>query len=80
MARGSLLLTVLGVLLVALPAGAQDGKPQVRVERGLVYDKVGDTELRLDLAMPAAGDGPFPAVVCVHGGGWVGPHCRGWRR
>src|SRR5262249_22409445 len=28
--------------------------------------------LQLDLAMPKDGDGPFPAVVCIHGGGWRG--------
>jgi acetyl esterase/lipase len=26
--------------------------------------------LQLDLAMPSAGTGPFPAVVCIHGGGF----------
>jgi acetyl esterase/lipase len=40
------------------------------VEKGLVYGKGGDVDLKLDLAMPKAGDGPFPAVVCIHGGGW----------
>jgi acetyl esterase/lipase len=28
--------------------------------------------LRLDLARPRQGDGPFPVVVCIHGGGWSG--------
>ncbi len=50
---------------------AQD-KPAVRVERDLVYGKGGDTDLKLNLAMPAKGDGPFPAIVCIHGGGWRG--------
>ncbi len=27
--------------------------------------------LLLDLAMPKAGDGPFPVVVFLHGGGWL---------
>ena len=26
--------------------------------------------MQLNLAMPAKGDGPFPAIVCLHGGGW----------
>jgi acetyl esterase/lipase len=34
-----------------------------------VYGVVGDHALRLDLARPP-GDGPFPAIVFVHGGGW----------
>ena len=27
-------------------------------------------ELKLDLARPATDDGPFPAIVFIHGGGW----------
>ncbi len=34
------------------------------------YTKAGNVELQLDIAMPKEGAGPFPAVVCVHGGGW----------
>jgi acetyl esterase/lipase len=34
-----------------------------------VYTKAGDTELKLDLARPAEGEGPFPAVLVIHGGG-----------
>ncbi len=70
------LLLILGVVaLIALPAlflvRAQDTKPEARVERDLVYGKGGDTDLKLDLAMPKDGDGPFPVVVCLHGGGWT---------
>lgn len=42
----------------------------IAVERDLTYAKVGETELKLDLAMPKAGSGPFPAVVFLHGEGW----------
>jgi acetyl esterase/lipase len=42
----------------------------VRVERDLTYGKGGDVDLKLDLALPREGEGPFPAVVCIHGGGW----------
>ena len=31
------------------------------------FNKVGDTELKLDLARPAEGEGPFPAVLVIHG-------------
>jgi acetyl esterase/lipase len=58
------------LLLVPIVARAQEARPEVRVERDLVYGKGGDTELKLDLAVPANGPGPFPAVVCLHGGGW----------
>lgn len=58
------------VVAAALAAGAlaQD-RPGVRVEKDLVYGKAGTEELRLDLAIPE-GNGPFPAVICIHGGGW----------
>ena len=58
---------------VGLPAvvAAADGPP-IREETDLVFGKGGGADLKLDLAMPADGAGPFPAVVCIHGGGWVG--------
>jgi acetyl esterase/lipase len=45
---------------------------KIVVERDVVFGKGGNTELKLDLAMPKEGKGPFPAVVCIHGGGWKG--------
>jgi acetyl esterase/lipase len=61
------------VLLIA-PAwlNAQENKVEVEVERGVVYGKGGTADLMLNLAMPKEGDGPFPAIVCIHGGGWRG--------
>ncbi|HBI43634.1 MAG TPA: alpha/beta hydrolase [Planctomycetales bacterium] len=58
-------------LLAALAAPTANG-PAVREELDVVFGKGGDTDLKLDLAMPADGAGPFPAVVCIHAGGWVG--------
>lgn len=66
------LLTGLFALLLAAPLSAQEKKFQVQMEKDLIYGKGGQTELKLDLAMPKDGAGPFPAVVCVHGGGWRG--------
>jgi acetyl esterase/lipase len=61
------------VLVLLLGFQVQGGEnAAARVERDLVYGKGGDTELKLDLAVPAQGKGPFPAVVCLHGGGWRG--------
>lgn len=42
---------------------------EILVEENLTYGKGGDTELKLDLARPQ-GEGPFPAIVFIHGGGW----------
>lgn len=43
---------------------------QPQFEPDLVYTSTAGYELKLDLAVPP-GAGPFPAVVCLHGGGWV---------
>lgn len=49
------------------PAPAQDGP---RTLRDVVYGTVVGVDLLLDAAFPASGDGPFPVVLCLHGGGW----------
>jgi len=75
MRRG--LLSALGIVWAAIlwmppnAANAQDSRPAIRVENDVVFGKGGTTELKLDLAMPKEGEGPFPAIVCLHGGGWV---------
>jgi len=52
--------------LIAVPAWCVD----VVIEENVPYGLAGDTELQLDLARPAGGNGPFPALVFIHGGGW----------
>ncbi len=42
----------------------------IKVENDIVYRKVGDRELSLDMALPAEGNGPFPALLIIHGGAW----------
>lgn len=58
-----LLLMANGVSLAADPTG-------VVFEPGLEYSHPGDQALQLDLARPESGEGPFPAVLCIHGGGF----------
>jgi acetyl esterase/lipase len=53
----------------AADAPAVVEKPQIIVEEGVVYGNADGEVLRLDLARPA-GEGPFPAIVFIHGGGW----------
>jgi acetyl esterase/lipase len=68
-----------GVLLSAFAASAFGQSP--KVEADVVYGKAGDRELKLDLCRPTTGKGPYPAVVCLHGGGWrMGnkKELRGW--
>jgi acetyl esterase/lipase len=64
------LLALLTLLPAAWPQGA---KP--KIERDVVYGKAGGIDLQLDLAVPQ-GKGRFPAVVCIHGGGWRFGHRR----
>lgn len=39
-------------------------------EPSITYGKGGDVELKLDLARPASGKGPFPALIFIYGSGW----------
>ncbi|MCL4206224.1 MAG: alpha/beta hydrolase [Pirellulaceae bacterium] len=57
-------------------AGADNG--QIVIEDNITYGKAGETELKLDLARPQ-GDGPFPAIVFIHGGGWSGGNRQAYR-
>jgi acetyl esterase len=52
--------------------------PDPVVEENIAYRRAGETELNLDLAQPA-GNGPFPALVFIHGGGWYTGSRRGYR-
>jgi acetyl esterase/lipase len=62
---GALIVTVSPCHRVTVSA-----QTKVPTEFDVVYGKAGDKELKLDLARPAEGKGPFPVVVCMHGGGW----------
>ncbi|WP_254508956.1 alpha/beta hydrolase [Anatilimnocola floriformis] len=42
----------------------------VQWETGIEYANPDGTHLQLNLARPKAGAGPFPAVLCIHGGGF----------
>jgi acetyl esterase/lipase len=70
-----LLVAALGLVSV-LPVGAQKppAKPEVpegvAFEPGVEYANPDNQHLQLDLARPKTGDGPFPAVLCIHGGGF----------
>ena len=68
-------LTCLAVLLLVIPVSAQTPKTlkvpdSVTFESGVEYSKPDGESLALDIARPKTGDGPFPAVLCIHGGGF----------
>ncbi|MFI5455615.1 MAG: alpha/beta fold hydrolase [Isosphaerales bacterium] len=46
--------------------------PKVTFEQDIVYSKIGSSELKLDLARPAEGEGLIPVIVVIHGGAWRG--------
>ena len=52
-------------------AGTPTGQLSVKVERGVLYDTIEKQKLYLDIARPKEG-GPYPCVVVLHGGAWVG--------
>jgi acetyl esterase/lipase len=60
---------ILGIGTV-IAAGAEPSK--TTSEQDIVYTKAGASELKLDLARPAEGSGPFPAILVIHGGAWRG--------
>ena len=39
-------------------------------ETGIEYTNPDEQHLQLNLARPKQGNGPFPAVICIHGGGF----------
>jgi acetyl esterase/lipase len=61
-------LTLLALAPILLPA-AQPVTPAVTVEKGIHYATAGADKMLLDIAVPP-GDGPFPCIVCFHGGAW----------
>lgn len=60
---------------LALAVASASGQKQpavpdgVTFETGIEYTNPDDQHLKLNIARPK-GDGPFPAVVCIHGGGF----------
>jgi len=48
--------------------GVLAAEPVLHVE--MPYQTIAGTQLKLDLAVPGTGKGPYPVVVCLHGGGW----------
>ena len=66
------------VLLAGLvpPLSAQELVVPKSVEwlTGIEYSNPDDQHLQVNLARPRDGAGPFPAVVCIHGGGFRAGH------
>lgn len=69
--RNAVLSVLSGLLLVTGIASAAPPVPDSVIwETGIEYSNPGDEHLQLNLARPKTGTGPFPAVLCIHGGGF----------
>jgi acetyl esterase/lipase len=42
----------------------------IAFETGVEYANPADEHLQLNIAYPKTGDGPFPTILCIHGGGF----------
>jgi acetyl esterase/lipase len=74
------LVSLIVVLTVVSHGYAQELKvpDDVLFEKGIEYSNPDDQHLQLNMARPKTGDGPFPAVVCIHGGGFRAGHRDGY--
>ncbi len=58
-------------LLIGVSGSVGCPAADVKVQRGIAYGTGGDTVLKLDLAEPTQREGLRPAVIFIHGGGWL---------
>jgi acetyl esterase/lipase len=74
--RGRLAVIVVVALLCAQTSQPTMAKRRpmdradITVERNLVYKRIDDKALTLDLYLPKAVSAPLPLIVWIHGGGW----------
>jgi acetyl esterase/lipase len=61
---------LLALFVASAPAQKPSVPEDVIFEPGVEYANPDGQHLQLDLARPKTGSGPFPAVVCIHGGGF----------
>jgi len=50
-------------------AARVESASQITLQRDITYETVDGKPIQLDVAVPA-GAGPFPLVICIHGGAW----------
>lgn len=60
------------------PKADAAGAGAVTAHENIVFGSGGGRALKLDLYVPA-GEGPHPAVLAVHGGGWIGGNKEAFR-
>lgn len=63
-------LLMLSGLIQQFATGAPPVPDSVAWETGMEYSNPGETHLQLNMARPKSGSGPFPTILCIHGGGF----------
>src|SRR5436189_6042115 len=62
------------LIVLLLPAAGRAAElvvpENVLFERNIEYANPDGQHLQLNLSRPRSGSGPFPAVLCIHGGGF----------
>ncbi len=76
-----LLLACLVAVLIALASSGdqaplQAAEPKIEMHKDVVYGVGNGQDLMLDIARPRGASGPLPAVLVLHGGGWVSGNKR----
>ena len=67
--RAKLGIAALTLVAWAVPISSADD-PKIATVNDLVYSRPGSAEMRLDIAYPIEGEGPFPGIVVLYGGAW----------
>lgn len=60
------IITLLLLFRVQIPCIADD----IKVDHNVIFGQGGGVDLKLDIASPGQGKGPFPALIYIFGGGW----------
>jgi acetyl esterase/lipase len=63
-----------GTFLFARAQDYPEPPPTLTLRRDVSYAIVDGQSLSMDVVVPKVGKGPFPAVLCIHGGGWSSGH------
>lgn len=74
---GSLVIMAIDPAILAADLAVPD---DVVFEPGIEYSNPDNQHLQLNLARPKSGSGPFPAIVCIHGGGFRAGHRDGYNK
>ncbi len=71
LARFLTFVMLLGSLVLLSQRAAHAQTFEIETKRDIVYGTGGGEKLMLDLATPKDAQGPRPAIVFIHGGGWA---------